>query len=160
MNGRRIEEATLAVHDLVGIGGTEFHFTGTALPRSKRRDKVGLAAVGITVAAKSGTVLADEIGFTLEEGSLLAVVGPSGAGKSTLLGALTGLRRARRGSVYVAGRDLYGEYDELRQRIGFVPQDDVVHPELTVAAVARYCRRASLRSRRQPGRAARSGSTR
>jgi ABC-type multidrug transport system ATPase subunit len=100
-------------------------------------------------------VLADDIGFTLDEGSLLAVVGPSGAGKSTLLGALTGLRPAPKGSVYFGGRDLYAEYHDLRQRIGFVPQDDVVHPELSVeqsldyAAELRFAPDVSAAERKQ-----------
>ena len=138
MNGRRIDEAVLSAHDLVGIGSTGFRFTGSGLEEVKAHDQMGLAAAGITVTARAGMVLADDIGFALEEGSLLAVVGPSGAGKSTLLGALTGLKPAPRGSVYFGGRDLYADYDELRQRIGFVPQDDVVHPELTVAQSLGY----------------------
>ena len=132
VNGRRIEEALLDPLDLIGIGGSEFRQAGDTLQEIKAKSALGLVAVGIDVTTRAGDVLADHVGFALEEGSLLAVVGPSGAGKSTLLGALTGLRPPRRGSVYVGGRDLYAEYDELRQRIGFVPQDDVVHPELTV----------------------------
>ena len=80
----------------------------------------------------------DDVGFTLRERTLLAVVGPSGAGKSTLLKALTGLRPAGQGTVLYDGRDLYADFAELRGRIGFVPQDDVVHPELTVATALSY----------------------
>jgi ABC-type multidrug transport system ATPase subunit len=58
-------------------------------------------------------------------------VGPSGAGKSTLLNALTGFRPAHDGTVLYDGRDLYRSYADLRQRIGFVPQDDILHTELT-----------------------------
>jgi ABC transport system ATP-binding/permease protein len=145
----------LTRQDMVGIGGAEFRFTGETLEEIKVREEVGLAAVGITVTSRAGDVLADDIGFTLEQGSLLAVVGPSGAGKSTLLGALTGLRPAPRGSVYFGGRDLYMDYDELRARIGFVPQDDVVHPELTVeqsllyAAELRFAPDVSAQERRE-----------
>ena len=132
VNGRHVDEALLDPLDLIGIGGSEFRARGSTLEQIEAKPEVSLAAVGISVVTKAGAVLADDIGFTLEESSLLAVVGPSGAGKSTLLGALTGLRPAPRGSVYFGGRDLYRHYDELRQRIGFVPQDDVVHPELSV----------------------------
>jgi ABC-type multidrug transport system ATPase subunit len=138
VNGHRVDKATLDPLDLVGIGSSEFRVAGETLQEITKKAEVGLAAVGITVVTKAGTVLADDVGFTLEEGSLLAVVGPSGAGKSTLLGALTGLRPAPKGSVYFGGRDLYEEYDELRQRIGFVPQDDVVHPELSVEQSLNY----------------------
>ena len=64
---------------------------------------MSLVAQDLVVQVGGGKVLLDHVGFTLEEGSLLAVVGPSGAGKSTLLGALTGLRPAPRGSVYFSG---------------------------------------------------------
>ncbi len=138
VNGRRVDEAVLDPLDMVGIGGSEFRVSGDTLEQIEAKPEVGLAAVGISVSTRAGAVLTDDVGFALEEGSLLAVVGPSGAGKSTLLGALTGLRRAPRGSVYFGGRDLYADYDELRQRIGFVPQDDVVHPELTVEQSLNY----------------------
>jgi len=138
VNGRRVDEAVLDPLDLVGIGGSEFRLAGETLQEIKQKPELGLVAVGITVATRTNAVLADDVGFALEEGSLLAVVGPSGAGKSTLLGALTGLKPAPRGSVYFGGRDLYVDYDELRQRIGFVPQDDVVHPELTVEQSLMY----------------------
>ena len=155
VNGRRVDEALLDPLDLVGIGSAEFRLVGETLQEITRKPEVGLAAVGITVTTRAGAVLADDVGFALEEGSLLAVVGPSGAGKSTLLGALTGLRPAPRGSVYFGGRDLYADYDELRQRIGFVPQDDVVHPELTVeqsllyAAELRFAPDVTAEERRQ-----------
>ncbi len=138
VNGVRLDETRLERFDLIGIGGSQFRFTGSRLERVADADEIALAAVGITVTARSGAVLVADAGFTLAKGSLLAVVGPSGAGKSTLLGALTGLKPAPRGSVYFAGRDLYTEYDGLRQRIGFVPQDDVVHHELTVQQSLEY----------------------
>jgi ABC-type multidrug transport system ATPase subunit len=62
------------------------------------------------------------------------VVGPSGAGKSTLLRALTGVLIPSGGQVCFAGRDLHSSYEEFRYRIGSVPQDDLVHPELTARA--------------------------
>ena len=68
----------------------------------------------------------------LDRNTFLAVVGPSGSGKSTLLNALTGFKPAGEGRVLYDGRDLYVEYEELRQRLGLVPQADIVQPELTV----------------------------
>jgi ABC-type multidrug transport system ATPase subunit/pSer/pThr/pTyr-binding forkhead associated (FHA) protein len=138
VNGVRLEETRLEPLDLIGIGASQFRFTGSRLAPVADEDEIALAAVGITITSRAGATLVADAGFTLAEGSLLAVVGPSGAGKSTLLGALTGLKPAPRGSVYFGGRDLYAEYDALRQRIGFVPQDDVVHPELTVQQSLEY----------------------
>jgi ABC-type transport system involved in cytochrome c biogenesis ATPase subunit len=68
----------------------------------------------------------------------MAVIGPAGAGKSTLLNALTGKRPATAGSVFYDYRDLYDNYDELRHRIGLVPQESVTHDQLTAATALGY----------------------
>jgi ABC-type multidrug transport system ATPase subunit len=69
---------------------------------------------------------------------MMAVIGPAGAGKSTLLNALTGKRPATTGSVFYDFRDLYENYDELRQRIGLVPQESVTHDQLTAKSALGY----------------------
>jgi ABC-type multidrug transport system ATPase subunit len=66
-------------------------------------------------------------------GTLTAVIGPSGSGKSTLSRVIVGAARPTGGSVSFDGRDLHAGYASLRSRIGMVPQDDVVHGQLTVA---------------------------
>ena len=99
---------------------------------------ISFRVTDLVVLTKNGRRLLDRVGFDLRERNLLAVVGPSGAGKSTLLGALTGFRPANTGTVDYAGRDLYHDYAELRQRIGLVPQDDILHPQLTVRTALRY----------------------
>lgn len=70
-------------------------------------------------------------------GELVALLGPSGSGKSTLLTSLIAFRRAR-GRVTVFGQDLYAEFEGLKHQIGFVPQDDILHPSLTVERTLRY----------------------
>ena len=58
-------------------------------------------------------------------------MGPSGAGKTTLLLALNGYLPPNKGVAKINGRSLYNHYDSYRGSIGYVPQDDVLHPELT-----------------------------
>lgn len=77
-------------------------------------------------------VLLDDVSFEVPDNSLIAILGPSGAGKTTLLHALTGLNPAETGYVYYGGRDLYADYDQLRQHIGYVPQFDALHGALTL----------------------------
>jgi ABC-type multidrug transport system ATPase subunit len=101
--------------------------------------EVSLDVQNLTVAVDRGRkTLLDSVSFPVGEKCLLAVVGPSGAGKSTLLNALTGLRPADQGTVLYDGRDLYHDYAELRQRIGLVPQDDILHTQLTVRRALGY----------------------
>ncbi len=91
----------------------------------------------LQVRLRGGQVLLDGVSFNLPRSSLLAVIGPSGAGKTTLLRALTGSRAIAAGQVLIEGRPLAGD-DELRRRIGVVPQDDVVHRHLTVRQALTY----------------------
>src|SRR5258705_4677788 len=57
---------------------------------------------------------------------------------------MTGIRPASRGRLLYDGKDLYEHYSELRYRIGMVPQDDVLHRQLTVRKALRFA--ASVRS--------------
>lgn len=83
-------------------------------------------------------VLLDKISFKALPGDMIALMGPSGAGKTTLLLALNGYLPPTSGLVRVNGENLYSIYDNLRGSIGYVPQDDIVHPELTVFEAVRY----------------------
>lgn len=80
----------------------------------------------------------DAVTFSLPKKSFLAVLGTSGAGKSTLLKAITGMNPATSGSVLFGGRDLYGNFRVLRHQIGYVPQEDILHDQLTVDATLDY----------------------
>jgi len=82
--------------------------------------------------------LLDHVSFKALPGDLIALMGPSGAGKTTLLLTLNGYLPPSAGQVRINGEDLYAIYDALRGSIGYVPQDDIVHPELTVWEAVRY----------------------
>ncbi len=141
VNGRRVDRSRLHDLDVVSIGHHLFRLMGTELEEYVDDGSVGFEAESLRVATPEGRIILDDIGFSLEERSFVAVVGPSGSGKSTLLNALTGFKPASEGSVFYGGRDLYAEYDELRARIGFVPQEDIVHSALTVREALRYAAR-------------------
>ncbi|GHE07932.1 FHA domain-containing protein [Streptomyces alanosinicus] len=139
LNGRPVTRAPMGPGDIVGIGHSAFCLVGDELQEYIDTGEVSLDVQDLSVAVERGSkVLLDHVSFPVGEKCLLAVVGPSGAGKSTLLNALTGQRPADRGTVLYDGRDLYRDYAELRQRIGLVPQDDILHPQLTVRAALSY----------------------
>lgn len=79
-----------------------------------------------------GKVILDQVTLTVYPGELVALMGPSGAGKTTLLEVLTGQRRPTRGSVQINGRDLHAHRHLLTDMIGYVPQEDVMHRDLSV----------------------------
>jgi ABC-type multidrug transport system ATPase subunit len=137
VNGKRIRKARLEQLDLVGVGRAQLRLVGETLEEYVDTGDIGFEARGIGVEV-DGRVLVEGVTLSLRERSLVAVVGPSGAGKSTLLNALSGRRPATRGMVLYDGLDLYAHYEELRGRIGFVPQDDVLHRELRVGRLLEY----------------------
>ena len=132
VNGRRIDRAVLEELDVVSVGRNSYRLSDGRLDEYVDTGEVTYAAVDLTVRLANGTVLLDGASFSLGPRSMLGVIGPSGSGKSTLLGALTGFRMAGEGDVRYGNRSLYADYEALRQRIGYVPQDDIVHSELTV----------------------------
>lgn len=104
----------------------------------EQRMNAALRAEGLCVDVKSGERILDRVTFDLPAASVTAVIGPSGAGKTTLLRALTGTQPARAGSVWCAGVALYDDPGLLEGRIGIVPQDDIVHRQLTVEHALGY----------------------
>ena len=139
VNGSPVDHAPLGPTDLLGIGHSVFCLVGDELQEFVDTGDVNLNVDGLVVEVGEGRrTLLDSVTFPVGQKSMLAVAGPSGAGKSTLLNALTGLRPADRGTVHYDGRDLYRDYAELRRRIGLVPQDDILHTQLTVRRALGY----------------------
>jgi ABC transport system ATP-binding/permease protein len=138
VNGARVDQAELAEEDIVAIGHVTFRLADGELRQYVDAGDVSLEARGLRVQLGSGKVLLDSVGFPIPERCLLGIIGPSGAGKSTLLGALTGMRPADSGSVLYDNRDLYSHYAELRHRIGLVPQDNIMHAQLTARRALSY----------------------
>lgn len=138
-NGQPVARAPVTPGDVIGIGHAVFCLVDDRLQEYVDTGEVSLDVRDLTVAIDHGRrTLLDQVSFPVGEKCLLAVVGPSGAGKSTLLNALTGQCPADRGAVLYDGRDLYRGYAELRQRIGLVPQDDILHIQLTVRRALLY----------------------
>ncbi|MFJ3583159.1 FHA domain-containing protein [Streptomyces sp. NPDC090127] len=140
LNGARVAEATrVTPDDIVGVGHSAFCLIGGQLVEFTDTGEVSLDVQDLAVTVDHGKkTLMEDVSFPVGQKCLLAVVGPSGAGKSTLLNALTGQRPADHGTVLYDGRDLYVDYAELRQRIGLVPQDDILHLQLTVRRALTY----------------------
>jgi branched-chain amino acid transport system ATP-binding protein len=84
--------------------------------------------------AYGGVVAVNSVSLTVAEGSITTVLGANGAGKTTLVRAISGLVRARRGSVLVAGIELRGRAPEAIARLGVahVPEGHGIISEITV----------------------------
>ncbi|MEV0846580.1 FHA domain-containing protein [Streptomyces sp. NPDC049954] len=130
--------ALLGPNDIVGVGHSTFRLVEGRLEEFVDSGDISFSARRLTVTVDGGKQILKDVSFGVPEKSLIAVIGPSGSGKSTLLKALTGYRPADQGEVLYDNRDLYKQFAELRQRIGLVPQDDILHKELTVKRALRY----------------------
>ncbi|WP_369257359.1 FHA domain-containing protein [Streptomyces sp. R35] len=130
--------ALLGPNDIVGVGHSTFRLVGDRLEEFVDTGEVSFSARHLTVTVDGGKQILKDVSFGVPEKSLVAVIGPSGSGKSTLLKALTGYRPANQGDVLYDNRNLYKQFAELRQRIGLVPQDDILHKELTVKKALKY----------------------
>ncbi|MFF0424207.1 FHA domain-containing protein [Streptomyces sp. NPDC021012] len=141
VNGQPIPKggtALLGPQDIVGVGHSTFRIVGGRLEEFVDTGSVSFSARHLTVTVDGGKQILKDVTFGVPEKSLIGVIGPSGSGKSTLLKALTGYRPANEGDVLYDNRSLYKQFAELRQRIGLVPQDDILHKELTVQKALRY----------------------
>lgn len=106
---------------------------------SIRIDALHLKKVG-----NNREVLLNDISLAIPPHSFVAIVGASGAGKSTLMDALNGLRPADEGKVLYNGHDYYRQLGLFSRQLGYVPQDDIVHRELTVERALYYAARMRL----------------
>jgi ABC-type multidrug transport system ATPase subunit len=132
VNGRRIENAVLSIGDVVDIGGSRLVVVDeSSLERRDYRGNTRIEAQDVAVSA-GGRRLLEDISLTFVSSELVGLMGPSGAGKTTLMTALNGYLPPSGGRVLFNGRDLYESFDRFRLGIGYVPQDDILHGELTV----------------------------
>ncbi len=140
VNGTRVGSAILADGDVVTIGNADLVFSnGTLVPRSELTTRTGgLEVHEVEFSVDNGKKLLNDISLIARPGTLTAIIGGSGAGKTTLARLIAGYIRPSSGSVSFEGHDIHAEYASLRSRIGMVPQDDVVHHQLTVRKALGY----------------------
>lgn len=100
--------------------------------RSQENSLQRLEARHLGFAFPDGTVGLEQIDFAVKRGELVGILGPSGSGKSTLLSLINGYHAPQAGQVLVDGWDLHQYFDRFKDRMGFVPQDDLLFENLTV----------------------------
>lgn len=138
VNGARVSRQTVKPNDSIQIGTFLIRVdAGGNIGVFDTRSKTRIDAVNLsqTVRGRFGggkVVLLDSVSLSIQPNEFIGLLGPSGAGKSTLMDALSGVRPAQSGNVLVNNLDLYKHFDSLKQSVGYVPQDDVIHRELSV----------------------------
>jgi ABC-type multidrug transport system ATPase subunit len=141
-NRHRIKGKTaLGTNDIISIGLTTFQLGHETKKYS------GFSAISISGVGKvlpNGKVVLQPVSLDIPSGSFTALMGPSGCGKSTLLKTINGASPASSGLVKIFGRELCENYEELKQHIGYVPQNDYLYNELTVERTLYYAAKLRL----------------
>ena len=120
----------------VRIGRGRFHWDGKKLVQQGDQLRFGIEVRNLELPDRIRSM-----SLSIHGGQLVALVGGSGAGKSSLLTTLAGQNPEYRGQIQISGDDLRRSIGALRPLMGFVPQDDIVHPELSVSEVLTFAAR-------------------
>jgi ABC transport system ATP-binding/permease protein len=138
VNGQRISQPTI-VNDgaTIKIGPFTLVVRGDELQILDRGNQIRLDVDRVILETKGKRRL-DDLSFALEPGQFVGLVGGSGAGKSTLMRTLLGTESVTAGVVNINGSDLRRNFNIYRDQIGYVPQDDIIHMDLTVEEVLTY----------------------
>jgi ABC transport system ATP-binding/permease protein len=144
VNGQRISQPTI-VNDgaTIKIGPFTLVVRGDELQILDRGNQIRLDVDRVVLETKGKRRL-DDLSFALEPGQFVALVGGSGAGKSTLMRTLLGTEAVTTGVVNINGSDLRRNFNIYRDQIGYVPQDDIIHMDLTVEEVLTYAAKLRL----------------
>lgn len=131
LNGTSFSKAALVYGDRIRIGRYTFEFDGRSL-RWLNDPDAGMIEANRLTRSVGGRAILKEVTLRIRPGEFVGILGGSGQGKSTLLNALCGIVPADSGEVRVS-RQLLKDRASIRDLgVGYVPQDDIVHRELTV----------------------------
>jgi ABC-2 type transport system ATP-binding protein len=86
----------------------------------------------------AGTTAVSDVSFTVNRGEIVGLLGKNGAGKSTILRILSCFLPATSGTVRIAGYDVFHQADEVRRRIGYMPENNPLHLDMRVREYLRF----------------------
>ena len=151
INGNRITPGRkeIKLQDLVQVGPFQLQVnSASGIDVFDTRSKTRIDAVELNRVVSNGSGrsirLLDEVHLTIQPNEFVGLLGESGAGKSTLMNALNGMAQPTGGQVLINNMDLYRHLDSLKHSIGYVPQDDIIHRELSVYRTLFYVARLRL----------------
>ncbi len=147
VGGERTKDQVLKAGDEIRIGPFKLTYTGAQLTQQDESSSIRIDALHlIKTVGTNNTVIIHDISIVIPPRKFVALVGGSGAGKSTLMDTLNGLRPAQQGTVLYNGQDYYHNLAAFSTQLGYVPQDDIIHHDLTVERALYYAARLRLPS--------------
>ena len=142
VNDQRIDDQVwLKPQDTIRIGQYRFVVGEDKFIRYDENSGLHVETIGVNKWVRKNLNILQDISLIFQPREFIVIVGQSGGGKSTLVDAIAGYRPATHGSVFVNGIDVYKNFDAIRNEIGYVPQKDIIHMELTVYQALDYAAR-------------------
>lgn len=141
VNDERVEEAWLQENDVVRIGRHRFVMGKDELGQEEETRGLRVDAFNLNKWVRKDLNILKNISLTFKPREFIVVVGQSGGGKTTLVDAIAGYRPATQGVVLVNGTNVYKNFDAVHNDFGYVPQQDIIHRELTVYQALDYSAR-------------------
>lgn len=136
VNGTRISTPhQIKSGDIILIGSNKLSLNEEA---KDIREETAIKLINVQKVFPGNKVGLQSINLSIKAKSLVGIMGPSGCGKSTLLKAITGDSPHTHGQILIHGLDLIENYEYIKTYIGYVPQDDIIHLELTVQQCLYY----------------------
>lgn len=143
VNGRKIKSKTRLIDtDVITISFYAINLLEGA--RDLREESNAINAVAIQKTYPNNKVGLQSLSLEIPHSNFVALMGPSGCGKSTLLKCLNGDNPATAGEVYIHDLSLRENFNLIKKKIGYVPQDDIIHKELTVYKTLFYAAKLRL----------------
>jgi ABC-type multidrug transport system ATPase subunit/pSer/pThr/pTyr-binding forkhead associated (FHA) protein len=146
VNSELTTNQPLKLGDEIRIGPYRLIFEGNQLVQYDETNFIRIDAQNLRKTGNNNVTLLNNISIAIPPRKFVALVGGSGAGKSTLMDAINGLRPAQQGKVFYNGQDYYRNIPAFSTLLGYVPQDDIVHSDLTVERALYYAAKFRLPS--------------
>lgn len=150
VDGKRVTQMRTSLGSRISLGSVpvlitvEGNVEASPLRGSVRLDAIGLCRTGKHRSTGQPITLLDNINLSIYPSELIALMGSSGAGKTSLMQVLCGDDAPDAGQLLINGDDFFQHFDRFRSVIGYVPQDDILHKELTVREALYYTARMRL----------------
>src|SRR6266849_1632980 len=144
VNSEQTTNYLLKLGDEIRVGPFRLVYEANQLIQYDETSFIRIDAIDLKKTGNKGVPLLSDISISIPPRKFVALVGGSGAGKSTLMDALNGLRPAHQGKVLYNGQDYYRNLAAFSTQLGYVPQDDIVHRDLTVERALYYAAKMRL----------------
>ncbi len=141
LNGQLSRRAVLGPGAQIGVGPFQLLFDGTTFHARDDRGSLRYDVEDVSFSVRGKEILRP-LSLSIAPGEFVCIIGESGSGKSTLIKMLAGVTSPSTGSITVNGEPVGAHLTD----IGYVPQDEIVHPKLTVREALRYSAKLRLPS--------------